>query len=174
MGALGRGIDAYNEAEAQDLRHRVRVARLGAPIYPLSRRFMAASDSEPRHLHLVPASPDPVREDALGSAEKHLLTVRTSFDGEGTFCIELYGELDVSNVPHFERAMNEAEGTDARSIVIDLSALEFIDSIGIRALLAATRRSAASGFRLRLLRGRDSVQRAIVMCGVAEHLPFAD
>jgi anti-anti-sigma factor len=67
------------------------------------------------------------------------------------------------------------EASDALSIVVDLSALTFVDSTGVRLLIMnAQARSRADANRLMLLRGPDGVQRVFVLCGVDGLLPFAD
>jgi anti-sigma B factor antagonist len=102
-----------------------------------------------------------------------LLTVRTAFS-EGTYLVAVCGELDLSTVAELRRELSRAEGSRASEIVVDLSALHFIDSTGIRLLLETHTRSQADGNRLRLLRGRAPVQRALEICGLDRELPFLD
>jgi anti-sigma B factor antagonist len=102
-----------------------------------------------------------------------LLNLRVAF-AEGTFLITVYGEMDLSNAEEFEQLLRQAEASDARQIVVDLSALHFIDSTGIKALFLAAERSRADGNRLAILRGPDEVERAIDLCGLADLLPFLD
>jgi anti-sigma B factor antagonist len=100
-----------------------------------------------------------------------LLTVRSAFS-DGTYVIALYGELDLSTVAEVRRHILRAEATSAAEIVIDLSAVHFMDSTGITLLHEAHRRSQADGNRLRLLRGPAEVQRALEICGLDRQLPF--
>jgi anti-sigma B factor antagonist len=102
-----------------------------------------------------------------------LLTVRAAF-ADGTYLIAAYGELDISTVDQLRSYLVRAEASDALQIVIDLSALHFMDSTGISLLLEAHARSRADGGRLRLLRGSGPVQRAMEICGVDRTLPFLD
>jgi anti-anti-sigma factor len=102
-----------------------------------------------------------------------LLTVRTAF-ADGTYLVAAYGELDVSTVDELRRHLLRAEATDAREIVVDLSALHFMDSTGIRLLLEAHARSQANGGRLGILRGSAPVHRAVEICGLDRTLPFLD
>jgi anti-anti-sigma factor len=87
--------------------------------------------------------------------------------------IALTGELDLDGAERVTQALLRAESTDARRIVLDLSNLQFIDSTGIRLILAADARSRADGDRLALLRGPQAVQRVFELSGIAERLPFA-
>jgi anti-sigma B factor antagonist len=82
--------------------------------------------------------------------------------------------LDIATAPALEAELLRVEATDARSIVVDLSALEFIDTTGIRLILEADARSRADSDRLVLLRPHGGVLRAFEICGMADRLPFAD
>lgn len=48
----------------------------------------------------------------------------------------LSGEIDLSNATELERAIAEAVPNSVRGLVLDLSALSYIDSSGIRLLLS--------------------------------------
>ena len=67
--------------------------------------------------------------------------------------IALAGELDLDGAERVTQELQRAEATDARRIVLDLSSLEFIDSSGIRLIIAADARSRMDGDRLVLIRG---------------------
>jgi anti-anti-sigma factor len=86
--------------------------------------------------------------------------------------IALKGELDLDGAERVTQELERVEATDARRIVLDLSDLEFIDSTGIRLILAADARSRMDGNRLALVRGRRSVHRVFELTGVAGRLPF--
>jgi anti-anti-sigma factor len=101
------------------------------------------------------------------------LTVHSERDGV-VHTISVRGELDVANADDVERELVRVEGTDARSIVLDLSGLTFIDSTGIRLLVSAHARSRAGSDRLTLLRGPRFVQRVLELTGILNLLPFAD
>lgn len=101
------------------------------------------------------------------------LTVRSQRDGV-LHTIALEGELDLATAEQLERELLRVEGSDALSIVLDLSALEFIDSTGVRLLLQADARSRANSNRLALLRGPRAVQRVFELTGILDRLPFAD
>jgi anti-sigma B factor antagonist len=104
--------------------------------------------------------------------EEHF-ALSLSFD-EAVFCIELFGELDLASAPQVEHALARAEETSAETIVLDLSALHFIDSSGIRVLLAASERSRRDSNRLRFLRGTAQVEKTLALCGLDDRLPFLD
>jgi anti-anti-sigma factor len=101
------------------------------------------------------------------------LIVRSERDGD-THTIALSGEMDLSNAGEVERELMHAEATDARTIVVDLSELSFMDSTGIRLLIAADARSRADSRRLSLTRPPAAVTRVLCIAGVDELLPFQD
>jgi anti-anti-sigma factor len=101
------------------------------------------------------------------------LTVRSEREGV-LHTIHVQGELDLATADELERELIRVEGTDALSIILDLSDLQFIDSTGVRLLISAQARSRADAKRLALLRGPPSVQRVFELCGICDLLPFAD
>ena len=70
--------------------------------------------------------------------------------------------------------MRRAEATDAKRIVIDLSAVTFMDSSGLKSLLQAQARSQADSNRLRLVRPPRRVQRVFELTNTEGLLPFLD
>jgi anti-anti-sigma factor len=101
------------------------------------------------------------------------LTLRSQREGD-VHTIALSGEMDLSNAGEVERELMQAESTDAPTIVIDLSELTFMDSTGIRLLIAADARSRADSCRLRVTRPPAPVFRVLCIAGVDGMLPFAD
>jgi anti-sigma B factor antagonist len=101
------------------------------------------------------------------------LTLRSQRD-DAVHTIALVGEMDLSNAAEVERELRHVEATDAGAIVIDLSGLAFMDSTGIRLLIAADARSRADSSRLRLTRPPAQVLRVLCIAGVDELLPFDD
>jgi len=100
------------------------------------------------------------------------LVLRSNRDGE-THIIELLGELDIAGAPTLEEEFLLVEASDARAIICDLGALDFIDSTGIRLLVMAADRSAADG-RFTILRGPPQVHRVFEITDLVARLPFAD
>ena len=84
--------------------------------------------------------------------------------------LRLDGELDLAGVPQLEGAVENALVDGATEIVLDLRGLEFVDSTGLRAILAQEERSVELGQTFALVRGPEQVQRLMHMTGVDEHL----
>jgi anti-sigma B factor antagonist len=84
--------------------------------------------------------------------------------------LALHGELDLLAAPLLQQEIEGAE-TEARGIlVLDLEDLQFIDSAGLRVILAAHERARKSGEQLALTRGTEQVQRLFAIAGIGEHL----
>ena len=118
----------------------------------------------------------PERRGSLRGADVYhvgRLTVHSERDGV-LHTIRVEGELDLATAEQLERELARVESSDALSIVLDLSALEFIDSTGVRLILQADARSRADSQRLALLRGPRAVQRVFELTGILDRLPFAD
>jgi len=109
---------------------------------------------------------DRIREDGQ-------LTVRVEHDGEA-LVVSAFGELNLSNAKTLEAELRRAIGGDASAVVLDLSAVTFIDSAGLRVLLLMAKQSLRNGGRLRLLRGSAPVEQAIEVAGAEDLLPLAD
>ncbi len=99
------------------------------------------------------------------------LTVTTEQDGE-TARLILEGELDLASSEQVDQHLNELEETPTKRIVIDLSALAFIDSTGLRTLIQADQRARDTGRELVLRPGDDSIQRVFELTGSLEILNF--
>jgi anti-sigma B factor antagonist len=67
-----------------------------------------------------------------------LAVERTSDDGVELVLVE--GELDIATAPRLISVLNRAVGEALRSLVIDLSEVDFMDSTGLALLINAHRR----------------------------------
>jgi anti-anti-sigma factor len=101
------------------------------------------------------------------------LTIHSMRDGRA-HVIRPVGELDRHTADDFEHELKRVEATDVREILVDLSRLESIDSVGLKVLILASARSRMSGGRLLLARGPDRVHRRFQTTGMESRLPFAD
>lgn len=100
------------------------------------------------------------------------LRLRSVREGD-THVVELRGELDIAGAPALEEELRAIEASEAGALVVDLSALEFIDSTGVRLLLQAADRC-QDGPRMTILRGPKQVQRVFEITDLLTRLPFAD
>lgn len=91
----------------------------------------------------------------------------------GSLLVVPAGELDIATVRKLEAALVE-HAEPGQSVAIDLRGLEFIDTAGLRLVLEQHERVKASGGRLVLVRGSESVQRLFEIAGLADVLEFVD
>jgi anti-sigma B factor antagonist len=106
------------------------------------------------------------------SARPGLLEMRSAADG-GTHVVALAGELDAAECPEVEAELTRVEANGAQRIVVDLSAVKFIDSVGLGLLVAAMRRSEQDSGRLRFVPCQsEDVQRLLFLCGLRDQMPL--
>jgi anti-sigma B factor antagonist len=72
------------------------------------------------------------------------------------------GELDLATVPQLSATV--AEQSDPGLLVLDLTAVTFIDSTGVRVLIEADRSCARSGSRLAVLARDGPMRRLLDLC----------
>lgn len=95
-------------------------------------------------------------------------TVTQTTDASGAAVVKLGGEIDISNAHQIGRTLERLVGTGNDALVIDLSALEFMDSAGIAMLLRVV-----TGVVSVTIRNPSTVVRRILECtGLDEVLPI--
>jgi anti-sigma B factor antagonist len=88
--------------------------------------------------------------------------------------VTLAGEMDGSNARDLEDEFTRAEAADVSLIVLDLAALEFIDSTGLAVIHRAHRRAELNGHGFDVRRPRGHVKRVLELCGLDEGLSVVD
>jgi anti-sigma B factor antagonist len=86
----------------------------------------------------------------------------------------LSGEFDLAGVQVFEARLAEVEAREPRAIVVDLSAVEFMDSSGLRALVTGDERSRQAGKRFAIVPGPPQVRRVFEITQLEERLDLVD
>ncbi len=84
------------------------------------------------------------------------------------------GELDLDTAPLLEQELATALEAGARSLVLDMRALTFMDSTGLRLVIRWDTAAKHDGFDFAIVRGTDIVQRVFRLTGMDEHLPVVD
>jgi anti-sigma B factor antagonist len=95
--------------------------------------------------------------------------LKTEETGQGVL-VALAGELDISTGPQLEEELRRWEKRGSDPIVVDLRRLEFMDSSGLRTLIAADTRAREGGRRLVIVQGPDVVQRVFRVTRLDERL----
>jgi anti-anti-sigma factor len=98
------------------------------------------------------------------------LTVSRDDEG-GIAIVRAAGELDLATAPQLARAISVAADARRPRVLVDLSALEFCDSAGQRALLGAAREVEARAGRLVVaVEPGGTVERLLELAGLTEFL----
>ena len=107
------------------------------------------------------------------SVRKHgPLTIRIEQD-RNSIVLRASGELDIASAPGLEYSVLQALESGASSIVLDLTAVSFIDRAGLRVLLWAAGRSRGGADRLRIDCGSPAVRQLIDLTGSGRDLPLS-
>ena len=102
-----------------------------------------------------------------------IFSLETATDGDGVTSVIVAGELDIASVPAFGDAVRAASSGGA--VRIDLSAVTFMDSSGVRALNVALREAAEHGHDLHVgAEMQPAVVQLLEMTGMMGLLPVED
>jgi len=87
--------------------------------------------------------------------------------------IELTGDVDLATAEVAEEELRRAESSEDL-IVLDLHGVSFMDSTGIRMVIAADQRIRERGGTLRVVRVPPQVHKLFKLVGIAGHLTIDD
>ncbi|KPF62778.1 hypothetical protein IP88_14225 [alpha proteobacterium AAP81b] len=94
-------------------------------------------------------------------------------DVTGALKVALAGRLDTEGVGDVELGFSARVATSAVPVIVDLSAVEFLASLGVRMFIATGRVLAAKGGKLILFAPTEEVLDIIETMGLDEILPVA-
>jgi anti-anti-sigma factor len=100
----------------------------------------------------------------MGSSASEFFSVRSDLRNEVARVV-IQGELDLGAVPILDEQLTSLEQDGVKAIILDLRDLSFIDSTGLRALLAASGRAANDGHRLAIVGASDPARRLFELTG---------
>lgn len=120
-----------------------------------------------------PRSPYGVTTEARPQAEFALtpgqLAITSRIEADEV-TLTLSGEIDIATAVVLECELRDAESSRPRRVVLDLEALDFIDSTGIHLLIHAQQRADAHGHQLVLTHVPPHAQRLFGLTGVSARL----
>lgn len=90
--------------------------------------------------------------------------------GEDATILRLDGELDVLTAPRLTARLDDAVRQGRGEVIVDLSAVDFIDSAGLHVLLNAQRRLIRLSRRLRVICQPGPVRRVFELARLVETL----
>lgn len=103
----------------------------------------------------------------MGATEQLQIDLRHESD---RIIVTLEGELDMANAPLLQGAIESPEMDGTKTVVLDLQGLTFLDSTGLRIILAAREQCWRRGQEFAVTPGSQQVQRLLSVTGVGEHL----
>ena len=83
------------------------------------------------------------------------------------------GEYVLAGMPTAEPSLAEATANGCAALEIDLSALTFLDSSGVRSLMITVDRCREHGTPLTIIPGPLGIQRVFEITGLVDTLPFS-
>jgi anti-sigma B factor antagonist len=89
---------------------------------------------------------------------------------DGRARVALFGELDIAVAGELDRTLEEMEREGPDHLILDLRGLTFLDSTGLRSIIAADARGREQGRRVTLIRGPAVVQRVFEITGLEGRL----
>ena len=96
-------------------------------------------------------------------------------DHERVVVARLTGEIDLSNADSIENAIAEATPNHALALILDVSALDYLDSAGIHLVYKLREKLRARGQTLRLVIPADSpANDALRLAGVSRNIDTAE
>jgi anti-sigma B factor antagonist len=93
---------------------------------------------------------------------------------EGQTRVVLGGELDIASAERLERELASIERNSPGTLVLDLRQVEFVDSTGLRALIAADKRARSGGRRLAIVAGSNAVERLLSVTKLDQRFELVD
>jgi anti-anti-sigma factor len=99
--------------------------------------------------------------------------LRTEHD-HGAPRLVVAGELDLATAEELENELRQLESSQPGVLVLDLRELDFMDSTGLRTVIAADTRARERGARLVVIRAPEEVHRVFRLTRMDQHLELVD
>jgi anti-anti-sigma factor len=97
------------------------------------------------------------------------LTIIRQTEGDSVTLV-IGGEIDLQSAPALERELADAERSGCGRVVLDLAALDFLDSTGMHLLVEAQHRAKTSGHELVLTHVPAQAERLLRLTGLRSRL----
>jgi stage II sporulation protein AA (anti-sigma F factor antagonist) len=117
----------------------------------------------------------PLREqrDSTMSTETEQLRVQVE-PHEDEVVLLLDGELDPHTAPILRQELDALVAVGSTTIVLDMRALRFIDSSGLRVVISAHRELREAGGKLSLRSLSDTARRLLEITGLTDHIEIVE
>ncbi|MBJ7459913.1 MAG: STAS domain-containing protein [Thermoleophilaceae bacterium] len=88
----------------------------------------------------------------------------------GSYRVVLSGELDIATADQLTSALDGVSPANDERLVIDLTAVSFMDSTGLRVLIAANGAATEGGYELFIVTGDSPAKRVLELTRMDEHM----
>lgn len=88
----------------------------------------------------------------------------------GSYTVALSGELDIATADQLTAALDGVSPAAGERLVIDLTAVSFMDSTGLRVLIAANNAANEGGYDLFIVTGDSPAKRVLELTRMDEHM----
>ena len=102
------------------------------------------------------------------------MELQSSEVAEDIRLIKLIGRLDISGVGEIENEFSALCAGEQPRVIVDISEVDFLASIGIRLLTLSAKSIAGRGGRMVLLRPRPDVRQILEITGIPAIIPVHD
>jgi anti-sigma B factor antagonist len=99
---------------------------------------------------------------------RHRFVAATAPLDNGTPVVSAMGEIDLATAPELERTLLDVTEAGTGEVIVDLTGCRFLDSRGLRALIATKERLERSDRSLALVLSNPSVMRVFQITGLDE------
>jgi anti-sigma B factor antagonist len=117
-----------------------------------------------------PAREERPRRPLPADAVKRPLDIDT-VEREGAVIVFVEGEIDLATAPLFDEKLVAAEATGARTVIVDLERVSFMDSTGLKILIKHAL-AEANGGRVHVTPGSAQVRRLFEITGMLQRVSF--
>jgi anti-sigma B factor antagonist len=101
------------------------------------------------------------------------LTISVAENGTSRL-VKLEGTCDLATAPDLRQALQPLVPPDVQEVVVDMTALEFIDSTGLGVILGSMRRLREGGGVLRIAGASGTVRRVLEITDLDKVIPLVD
>jgi anti-anti-sigma factor len=98
--------------------------------------------------------------------------VRVEHRPAGVVCLAITGEIDIAAAPRIRKAIDSAFGSGPAVLIVDVRAVTFMGSEGLRLLLETQLRARREGTNLRIHVAPGPAYRVMTVTGCASRLPL--
>ena len=93
---------------------------------------------------------------------------------DGWQIVEVTGELELATAPRLRQQVVSLVGADCVRVVLDLTGVDFIDSVGLGVVVGALKRTRSHGGELRVVAPQDRVRSLFRLTRLDEIMVVAD